>query len=361
MKINTVLGQIAPEDLGSTLVHEHLFVEGDFFVDLYKRDNMEERYKEILDAPLTLENIGLVARAGLYSADNLLLVEPYHCLHELQAFRRAGGATVVDLTVDGLGREKHFQRLPKVSKKSGVNIIAPTGYYIQPSHPANVAHQTVEEIAADMIRDIEEGIHGSDIKAGVIGEIGISPGDFTDEEKKVLKASAIAQKETSVPLTVHTYGDPPGKWNGFEAIEILQRADVDLNKVYMSHIDWTVAQEENWGCALKAARRGVFVAFDEFGAEWPLWSQDHSSEPWGYISAPTDLERIKGIKRLIEEGFEDKILLSHDIDQKLRRKVFGGHGLDHILTNVVNLFVYAGIGREILVRFMVTNPRRLFS
>ena len=88
--INTVLGPISAKEMGTTLVHEHCFVEADVWAE--KPANIEERYKKLWDEPLTIANNGgLVARAGMYSPDNIILVEPYQRLQELNAFRAAGG------------------------------------------------------------------------------------------------------------------------------------------------------------------------------------------------------------------------------------------------------------------------------
>jgi phosphotriesterase-related protein len=356
--INTALGTISASEMGTTLVHEHCFVEADVWAE--KPANIEERYAKLWDEPLTIANMGLVARAGMYSPDNMILIEPYQRLQELNAFRAAGGKTVVDCTVDGLGREKHFRGLPMLSKRSGVNIIPATGYYVEATHPANVKHQAAEELAEGMVNDITNSIHGSNMKAGVI-KLAVSENKFTDQEKKALKAGSIAQKKTNVPLTVHTWGDEPGKWNGFEVIDLLKKYDVDFKKVYMSHVDWTVSQEENWGTAVKAAATGVYISFDNFGNEWPYWSQDHSSERFNYISAPTDLDRLRGIKRLIDAGYENQVLMSHDLGQKLRLKAYGGHGLDHIQTNVFNLFKYLKMDQSLFQKITVENPARLFG
>lgn len=357
--VNTVLGSISPAELGAVLCHEHCFIEADFWAE--NPDNIEPRYRSLIDEPVSLANMSLVARAGSFSRDNQIIVEPFHALKELRAFKAAGGGTVVDCTVDGIGRDRHYFRLPELSRLSGVNIIAPTGYYVEMSHPEKVKHQSVEEIAQGFVSDIREGMHGSKIKAGLIGEVGVSPGEFTEQEKKVVRAAVRAQEETKVPLTIHTWGDLPGKWMGFEVLDLLEKIGANLDKIYMSHIDWTIAQEKDWGCAIKAAKRGVYLGLDNFGNEWPYWSQDHSSERFGYIGAPSDLDRLTCIKRLVEEGFEDRIVVGHDLGQKLRMKTYGGHGLDHILTNVKQLFTFEKISPAILKKVTEDNPKDLFS
>ncbi|HZW58280.1 MAG TPA: hypothetical protein VFF30_18470 [Nitrososphaerales archaeon] len=355
MRVNTVLGEIEPEKLGSTLVHEHMFVDGTIWA--VKPD--QPRYRKIFRKPVALENVGLVRRAGLYSIDNLVVDDFEMILDELSLFKQSGGSTVIDLTVDGIGRD--VERLHRLSRKSRVNIIAPTGYYVDQTIPPWVKKSKTADITSRIVRDIEEGIDGSGVKAGVIGEIGVSPGRFTENERKVLIASAKAQTETGVPLTVHMWGDPPGKWPGFEVIDLLEARGADVSKVYISHIDWTFNQTNDWSIAKRVAKLGLYLSFDNFGNEWPASTQYSGPASVKVFGAPTDYQRIEGIKELVEAGFENQILLAHDLSQKIHFKKYGGHGLDHIPTNVPNLFRMLNVKQSLLSKFLKENPKRLFS
>ena len=133
-----------------------------------------------------------------------------------------------------------------------------------------------------MIKEIK-GILDTGFKAGVI-ETAVTPNRFTDADKKIMRAAATAQKETGVPITTHLWGDLPGKSN-FQVIEMLQKNDVDLNKFYIDHIEWTESQEENWGFPVKAAAAGVYLSIDNFGKEFPYGSWTTVSTN-GCIGAP---------------------------------------------------------------------------
>ena len=92
---------------------------------------------------------------------------------------------------------------------------------------------SIEELANLMIEDIENGIDGSNIKAGIIGEIGTSKNQMTDEEKKVFSAAIIAHKKTGKPITTHTTLGTYGK----EQVNFFKQNGVNLNNVVIGHVD----------------------------------------------------------------------------------------------------------------------------
>jgi phosphotriesterase-related protein len=325
-----------------------------------KPEDVPKRFTHLFYEPVSIANLDEVKRAAGYSVDNGNNGSVAERVQELNAFKAAGGGTVVDVTAPGLGRDNHVHKLPLVSKISGVNIVAATGQYVEVTYPPRIKKQTAEQVAQDFIEEITEGIMGTGIKAGVIKTC-LSPNQFSDADKKIIKAAAIAQKETGVPITTHTWGDRPGKWPGFKVIEMLQRNDVDPNKFYLSHIEWTENQEENWGVPIRAAAAGVYLSIDNFGKEFPYGSLDNTWDDFGYMGCPTDIDRVKLIKRLIAEGYEDKIVVGHDSAYKVQKLAYGGPGLGHILNNVPTLFKQLAISQKYFKKIMVDNPRKLFS
>ncbi len=245
-------------------------------------------------------------------------------------------------------------------RDSRINIVAAAGHYVAASHPPRIKKQTAEQVAQDLIKEITEGILDTGFKAGVI-KTAITPNRFTDADKKVLKAAMIAQKETGVPITTHMWGDLPGKWPGFKVIEMLQKYDVDPNKFYISHIEWTESQEKNWGVAIKSAAAGVYLSIDNFGKEFPTGTLDNSFDDYGYIGAPTDTrpdevdqKTHRGrIRRQDRGGARQRVQ-----DAKVS---LWGPGLGHILNNVPTLFKHLGINQRYFKKITVDNPRKLFS
>ncbi len=357
--INTVLGTISASEMGPTMVHEHCFMDSDteFWVKL---EDVPEKFQSVYRGPVMMSNLDLVKRAAGYSIDNGNNGDLDERIQELSAYKAAGGITVIDVTPEGLGRNNHLNKLPQASRASGVNIVAATGQYVPAAHAPRIKNQTAEQISQDLIKEITEGILNSGFKAGVI-KTAVGPNHFGEADEKMIKAAALAQKETRVPITTHTWGDLPGKWPGFKIIEMLRKNDADPNKFYMSHIEWTESQERDWGAAVKAAAAGVYLSIDNFGKEFPYGSLDNTFDDYGYIGAPTDLDRLRLIKKLISEGYEDKIVVGHDSAYKVQKLAYGGPGLCHILNNVPTLFRHVGIDERYFEKIVEDNPRKLFS
>ena len=210
-----------------------------------------------------------------------------------------------------------------------------------------MSDRTVDQIADEMIRDISEGVDGTDVRAGIIGEIGTSH-PVADNEKKVLRAAAHAQKTTGVALNVHV--NWRGK-HGIEAIRLLESEGVDPARIILSH------QDEMEKPSLEAyraiAERGAYIEFDCFGEE------DYADE-WGYVH-PRDLQRIEWVKRIIDAGYIDNLLISQDVCYKTYMREYGGYGYDHILRTLVPLFRQHQVTDDEVRHIMVANPRRAIS
>jgi phosphotriesterase-related protein len=299
-------------------------------------------------------------RTIFYSRNALTLDDEQLAIEELAMYKRAGGSTIVDLTLDGLGRNP--PALKRISESSGINIVMGTGFYIESSHPPRVNSGTVDSLADEMIRDIQIGVGETGIRAGVIGELGISPGVVLPQEEKVLRAAAIAQTKTRRPINVHTWGDPPDRRTQNKVMDILEEEGASLEKVALSHMEQvkksTKEPTPDWDYVCSLAGRGPYVSLDAFGQDWP-WGADWAIQNKNvvYMPSPTDFDRAKGVMTLIEKGFEKKILLSHDVWHKLRLKRYGGDGYDHLLTNVTRIFKSLGITDDLIHQLMEQNPR----
>ena len=198
-QVQTVLGPIAPADLGVTITHEHLLSTMPHVTDPPPEDPARRAF---FDLPVTQEILGPLRFGSLLNYDNCQLDSLETAIDEVSRFGRAGGDTIVDATSLGLGRNP--AGLARIAEASGVNLIMGASYYLDRTHPPerNVAGRDDEDIADEIVRDLTEGADGTSIRSGLIGEVGCSC-PLTDNERKVLRASARAQRRTGAPLMTH--------------------------------------------------------------------------------------------------------------------------------------------------------------
>ncbi len=334
--IQTVLGEINESELGVCSSHEHIFIDMRGCVDVTGNE------PEIFYEKLTGENRAEVFSDPYAILDNALLEGVEDAAAELADFKLHGGNTVIDCTLDEIGRDPLALR--EVSRLSGVNIVLGCGHYYHKAHYPYVAEATVDSLAEEMRRDILAGIGDSGIKAGIIGEIGTSA-RITDDEKKVLTAAGIVGAETKKAIHVHTdlYTE-----NGFEIVKILTREGASPEKICIDHVD--VLLRPDYIRAL--LNMGVFVEFDNFGKEF-------------YVSRERrfayDLERIELLKTLIDEGYGSRILLCNDICLKTMWRKYGGNGYSHILRTVKQMAIDYGIDESVYNSMLTENVKEFIS
>jgi phosphotriesterase-related protein len=284
--IRTVMGDINPEDIGITLIHEHIYT---------------------LDAEIQTS--------------------------ELLEFKEQGGNCVVDQTTIGLNRRPHL--LKSIAGKTGLHIIASTGYYREERHPEFLFQYQVDDIAQVMINEIDDHIEGTDFKAGLIGELGTTEFGTTDQEDKILRAAAKAHLATGVTISVHTMGGA----EALHAIQVLQDQGADPSHLIIDHIDL-----DNFEHLCLIAKTGAFLGFDTIGKS----------------RYRDDTVRLHLLVEMVKEGYEDQIVLSHDISKLDYLKTKGGHGYVHLLSTFIpNLRKY--LYEEIITKFLVHNPRRALA
>ncbi len=340
-KINTVTGVIGKEQLGVVTTHEHVLLDLTAFYT--------ERPVPGIDSPssqkVEMWNLGVLSRDCYALKDNLLLTEEEVQTKEVELFKKAGGNTMVDASLPGIGRDA--KALKRIAEKTGLNIIMGTGFYVGETHPESLKDMTERQIADIMVNELTVGVDGTDIKAGYIGEIGISE-IFDEKERKVLRAAAIAQKDTGVAINVHIN---PWTVNGLEASEILLSAGVAPDRICISHID--VENREDY--VFDLLKKGVYVEFDNFGKEYYIRREVRNS---GYGLFVHDTERVTFLKKIIDKGYLNQVLLSCDVCLKNLLHTYGGWGYDHVLTNIVPMMEDEGITKEQIKRLLIDNPAR---
>ena len=322
--VNTVTGPVSPDDLGITLMHEHVVFAypgwyGDCTLAPYDHD------AALNDALKTMA--------------------------EIKAY---GVKTFVDPTPNETGRNPEL--LKEVSEKSGVNIVCTTGfYYEEMGAPAyfkfrSAVSDAQEEIYEMFMREITHGIGKTGIKAGAI-KLASSKDEITDYEQMFFRAAARAQKETGVPLLTHTQDATMGP----QQAQLLIDEGANPNQIMIGHM----SDSTNIQYHMEVLSKGVFDGFDRMGIQ-------------GLPGFPTETEKYAVILGLIGIGYLDKIIISHDsIAHWLGRpypempepiaSLMENWTPTHLFKNIIPFLKNAGLTDEQANQIVVGNPRRLFS
>jgi phosphotriesterase-related protein len=344
-KVVTVLGTIDPEALGTTLIHEHIF----FDLSVYHDQRFGPGKAEPLpDEPLGIEHLWILKNNVARLRDNVHQRDIDVAIAELQLFKDVGGSTVVEVSSGGL--VPNYAGLAQVAARTGLNIIAGTGYYIGASHPAELAAKSVEQVEDEMLRDVVDGIPGTGVRAGVLGEIGTTE-PLSSTEHIVLQATGRVQAQTGTAIVMH----PDSVHRTYEqiapALDILEQAGADLNRVIISHCDDRL--HPNYDAYAKLAARGCTLAFDTFGKQTYYATRGRQY--------PSDDQRIATIARLVGDGLAGFVTMAHDVCYKTDLTRWGGDGYGHVPRNIVPRLRDAGVSDEAIDQMLVENPRRLLT
>jgi phosphotriesterase-related protein len=338
--LQTVLGPIDTESMGVTLMHEHLLMS---FSTWHNPPKTASRMF-LRDAPVSLSILGELRMDPFVCVDNLQQYDVELSAREVQQFADLGGRTVLDPTNRGIGRDP--QGLAAISRRSGLNVVVGCGYYLEVSHPPVVKQMTSDEIAAEIERDLKVGIDETGVRAGFIGEIGVSA-RFTRHEEKVLRGAARAQKNSQVPLMVHLPG-----WERLagRVLDVVAEEGVSANAVILCHMNpsW---RDFDYQCGL--VQRGAYIEYDMISMDYYYADQD--------AQCPSDAENAAAIHRLIDAGCGDRILLSQDVFLKMMLTAYGGFGYGYILKHFVPRLKRLGVSEATVRTLLVDNPRRVFE
>jgi len=324
--------------MGITLPHEHLLLDMNWpglWPDVSHRP-------DLVWQPVSIENLGEIRRNYMAVRDNAVLDDIAEMSEEAAAFKTLGGGTIAEMTTLGLAPDP--AGLAEISRQSGVHIIAGTGFYTEETLSPAHAALDIEAMRAIMVRDLTEGFPGTQVRAGVIGEIALNH-PIKPAEQRALRAAARAQRDTGSALCVHGISD--------EAIRILQEEQADLTRVVACHQDGASPER-----AKPMADLGIYIEYDCFGHEFYCDNGAYDTDwPWYFAS---DTTRVEGLVRLVEAGFVERLLLSHDICVKMQLRRYGAYGYAHLLENIVPMLVRAGVTRAQIEMMTVHNPARLF-
>ena len=292
----TVTGPVGHDELGFVLPHEHVFI------DLVRE----------------------------YRGSGLLNDEHLAC-QELGALKAAGGGTLVDLTPDEIGRDPAALR--RVSEATGISIVMGCGHYRDPYLDRGWFDRTpVDAIADEIVRDITEGVRGTGVRAGIIGEIGADRRYISAAEERSFRAAARAHLKTGLTISTHA-----ARWPvGLAQLKLLAEEGVDPGRVIVGHTDSVPIP----GYHLALVEQGCYISFDSIGT-----------------GSSYDTHRaVDYVLDLVRAGFGSHILLSHDVCLRDHLRATGGCGYAYLLTEFLPLLTAAGLDQEQVRAFVTDNP-----
>jgi phosphotriesterase-related protein len=307
LQVMTVMGPVAPSDLGVTLSHDHLMLDA---------------FKLFGEA------------SGSYS---WILDDVDMAIEEVRLFRAVGGGAIADPTNVGIGRNP--RALQRISQETGVRVIMGAGWYRERAYPSYIYEEMPDMLADRLVGDLLTGVDGTDVCAGFIGEIGTERFNISPAQERVFRAAGRAQRRTGCPILTHTthFGEL-----ALEQIDLLAEEGVPSRSVIISHlgdrpgIKW-------W---LPIAERGAWMSIDNLG----------------FVGGYAPLEvRADNVAALCAEGLVGQIMLGSDICLTDHMAANGGPGYATVIRNFLPLLRQRGLSEDLIRTMMVDNPARAFA
>ena len=343
-KVLTVNGPIDPDDLGTTMMHEHILINnvilGDEFDNPSRHPPSAATKLDFYNRPLTIDILGSVLM-GYRNKDNLILGNEQMAIEELRDYKMQGGNGVVDVTSIGLGRDPQGRR--RVSNATQIHIIMGSSWYTKNYHPKDMDERSVESLTQEIVRDVTVGVGDTWTRSGIIGEVGIVGNPLTPNEIKVIRASGRASRLTGAAVSLHTTA---GIREHEKILDLLQAEGTDLGRVIVGHSDSLVKELP---VLKRLLERGVYIEFDLLGELRML----------GKGTARVDVS--PAIVELIKMGYLDRILLSQNVNRKVYLKAYGGLGYAFVHELFIPHLRGLGVTDEQIEMILVTNPKRVLT
>lgn len=295
--IQTLRGPVAADELGFTYVHEHVLTRP-------PRWRAEEDPDYVLD-------------------------DAERSLAELEHFGAADGSTLVDATARDYGRDA--KALLPIAAQTAVNIVCVTGW-----NRGDYGHEAIEasdeELVAILLRDLREGMDGTDARAA-IAKLGTSDNVVLQVEERIARAVGRVQAETGCPVLTHTTRGTMAP----QQLDLLEAEGADLTRVALSHMD----QNLDFGLLRELCERGAYVLFD-----------GPSKRKYA-----TDEARIAMLRRLVEAGHATRLLVSGDMGRRSYLHAYGGGpGFEYILGTFVPHLRREGFEDALIDQIFVQSP-----
>ena len=311
--VQTVLGPVDPATLGFTLPHEHTAIA------LWQIPNRWDyweltRDERVIDAELT-------------------------------RFRDAGGSTLVDLTLAGVGRDPAW--LAGLARATGLNLVMGCGWYREAYYPAEarIDRRSVDDLADELVREASEGITvpGVDapVRPGIIGEIGTDKPWLSAQEERVHRAVARAARRTGLAITTHAVMSDVG----LAQLAVFEDEGVDPSRVVVGHADSYPVLDHY----LEIIGRGAQIEFDFLGMAFT--PQERLGEP----------RIIDLLLELLSRGHADRILLSQDVCHNSQLRHYEGNGYTYLQEAFLPRLRERGVSDAEVEQLTIANPGRILT
>lgn len=338
--VMTVQGVVDSATLGVTMPHEHLFND----VSSWSHQTTSRGWdpEDLAHRPVTMDLLWDLRHDPFANLDNCRLEDAELAAAEVNRYASLGGETIIDATGLGLGR--NLRRLRQLSERTGIAIVAGTGYYLEGAQPEGVRGLHRGQIAQIILDDLADGEDG--IRPGIIGEIGVGS-KFTPAEEESLRGAFMAQLETGLPVQVHL---PAWFRLADRVLDIAEEHEVAPGRVVLCHMGPSggdLSYQE------RVLRRGAYVQYDMLGME--VFYADQG------VQCPSDEQSAMWLCRLVDRGYGGQLLMSQDVFIKSLLRHFGGPGYGHILQYFVPRLLRLGMDQAAVDRLLVDNPKALFD
>ena len=307
--VMTVLGAVDPSSVGFTLPHEHTQIY------LWHIQDRWDYWELTKDEPVALEELGL--------------------------YRQAGGTTLVDLTLPGVGRDPLWLR--RLAEQSGLNLVMGGGWYRTAYYPAEalIDKRSVDSLAEELVGEATVGVGDSGVRIGILGEIGTDKPWVTPSEERVFRAAARASRRTGLAVTTHAVLSDVGA----AQLTILEEEGVDPGRVVIGHQDSYPVLDHY----LSLIGRGASIEFDFLGMSFSA-VEEHGE------SRVIDL-----LLELLHRGHADRVLLSQDVCHTSQLRHYRGNGYVYLQTTFLPRLRERGVSQAEIDQMTIGNPRRVLT
>jgi phosphotriesterase-related protein len=354
----TVQGPVPAHDLGLASMHEHVLCD----LSSYRTEEADAVARVgSPDLAFELDSRGFLAEQGFFfSSSNCVLDDSAAMRGELAEFKATGGRTILELSCPGLRTDVEAVR--DIATATGVNVVVSTGLYIEASWPPTLAAMDEQALEDFMVTEIEDGIAGTGIRAGHIGELGVT--DLGPRQVSVLRAAARAAVRTGVAVTVH-----PG-WDrgcdGRKILPLLTGEGLPPGRIVLAHADAFFTEHDRRRLILDPRSRnirtdyhievldaGANISIDCFGHDWNIAPNDWVIE--------SDLDRLTGLLALAEGGYASQIVLGTDVCFKMLTRRGGGLGYRHLTGTILPLLRTLGLQERDINMMTTATPAALLA